>query len=76
MVLELSKPTHAKSVRVVFDCKEKDAYKSVSTIFSVESYVWSANGKSQVDIREIPLTIFLNCSCSSLYTCRKTQLWR
>jgi hypothetical protein len=76
VVLELSKPTHAKSVRVVFDCKEKDAYKSVSTIFSVESYVWSANGNSQVDIREIPLTIFLNCSCSSLYTCRKTQLWR
>lgn len=45
VVLELSKPTHAQSIRVVFDCKEKDSHKCINTVFLVESYVWQAKGK-------------------------------
>lgn len=53
VVLELSKPTHAQSIRVVFDCKEKDSHKCINTVFLVESYVWQAKGKES-DGDEIP----------------------
>lgn len=39
--LFLDKPIKAKSIRVVFKCEEWDQKKEPSTLFSVESSIWS-----------------------------------
>ncbi|KAI9288120.1 hypothetical protein BC943DRAFT_317833 [Umbelopsis sp. AD052] len=60
LVLELGKPVKANHIRVVFDCKEMEKSKCLATIFSVETAVWSAIGKSnEKDILESGRHLFL-----------------